>query len=262
MQAAGAEITGLGTDTLEITGVEQLGGACHRVIPDRIEAATLLLAAAMTQGTTSVVGTRADHLSAVLDALEAMGVDVARSPHKITVHAGERPRPVDLVARPYPGIPSDLQAQMMALLALADGRSTVADAVFPERFAHVAELNRLGARIQRRGRAATVCGVRRLSGAEVTAWDLRASAALVLAGLAASHETTVYRLDHLDRGYERLDQKLAQLGAQIVRQGVTASEVVAPEVVVPWRSSLASPEVQMRYDAPHRSILRRPAEPV
>jgi UDP-N-acetylglucosamine 1-carboxyvinyltransferase len=155
----------------------------------------------------------------VLEALTAMGVDVACGQDKITVHAGNRPRPLDLIARPYPGIPTDLQAQFMSLLSLADGASVIADDVFPDRALHIAELNRLGARIERREKIAVTSGVHRLSGAEVTATDLRASAALVLAGLAASGETVIRHPEHLDRGYERLDQKLAELGAQVMVEG-------------------------------------------
>jgi UDP-N-acetylglucosamine 1-carboxyvinyltransferase len=216
--AAGANIAGLGTDTIEIHGVEQLAGATHRVIPDRIESATLLIAAAMTRGTATVVGACGDHLTAVLETLAATGAVVDSDQNQITVKASDRPRPLKMVARPYPGIPTDVQAQLMALLALADGTSTVADDVFAERFMHVAELNRLGANIERQGSAAIVRGVRRLSGASVMASDLRASAALVLAGLAAGGETIVRRVYHLDRGYQRLEEKLATLGACIVRE--------------------------------------------
>ena len=216
--ACGARIAGLGGDTIEIDGVEQLAGARHRVIPDRIEAATLLIAAAITEGATTVTGARAEHLTAVLEALVETGADVEVDRDAITLRAGRRPRPMRFVARPYPGIPSDLQAQFMALLTLAEGRSEIVDEVFPERFMHVAELNRLGARIERQGSAAIVHGVSRLSGAAVMASDLRASAALVLAGLAAADETIVRRVYHLDRGYERLEKKLAHLGARVTRQ--------------------------------------------
>jgi UDP-N-acetylglucosamine 1-carboxyvinyltransferase len=216
--AAGANIQGLGTDTLEIEGVESLSGAQHEVIPDRIEAATLLLAAAITRGTVSVTHVRPEHLTTVLEALSAAGADVAVGNHKITVHAERRPQPVDLIAKPYPGIPTDLQAQFMALLALADGNSVIADDVFPDRTLHLAELARLGARIERRDRLAIIEGAHRLSGAEVTATDLRATAALVLAGLAARGETIIHDASHLERGYEGLPLKLTQLGACIVRQ--------------------------------------------
>jgi UDP-N-acetylglucosamine 1-carboxyvinyltransferase len=258
--SAGAEIFGLGTDTIEIIGVERLSGTHHQIIPDRIEAATLLIAAAITQGTVSVVGARADHLSAVLESLAAMGMDVACGQDKITVHAGGRPRPLDLIARPYPGIPTDLQAQFMALLSLADGASVIADDVFPDRALHIAELTRLGARIERRGKIAVTSGVHRLTGAEVAATDLRASAALVLAGMAATGETVMHHLEHLDRGYERLDDKLVALGAQIVRQsdraaldrGPTADMPLASEPIVP--ASTSRPYARVRGDRAGRAM--------
>ncbi len=214
----GAEIEGLGGEVIEIKGVDALGGGPYRVIPDRIETATLLMAAAITGGRATVVDAEASHLTAVLVALSEMGCRVMAGRGHVTLCAEGRLRPARIVARPYPGVPSDLQAQFMALAALADGRSAIADAVFPERFMHVAELARLGARIERRGSTAKVAGVARLSGAEVMAGDLRASAALVLAGLAAEGETIVRRIYHLDRGYERLEQKLRRLGARIVRR--------------------------------------------
>jgi UDP-N-acetylglucosamine 1-carboxyvinyltransferase len=231
--AAGAEIVGLGSDTIEINGVEGLSGVRHQIIPDRIEAATLLIAAAITQGTVSVTGARPDHLAAVLEALAAIGVDVACGHDKITVHAGSRPRALDLIARPYPGIPTDLQAQFMALLSLADGASAIADDVFPDRALHIAELNRLGASIERREKISVIGGVHRLTGAEVAATDLRASAALVIAGLAATGETVVHGLHHLDRGYEQLEAKLAHLGAQIVRESETADRLAEESIALP-----------------------------
>ncbi len=258
LNAAGAEISGLGSETLEISGVAELRGVLHRIIPDRIEAATLLIAAAITQGTVSVVGARAEHLTAVLDALTAMGVDVARGHEKITVHAEGRPRPARLIARPYPGIPTDVQAQLTALLALADGTSHVADDVFPDRCLHLGELNRLGARIERCGKLAIIDGVRRFSGAEVVASDLRASAALVLAGLAAAHESTIHNIEHLDRGYEQLDAKIAQLGGQIVRAGtLPARSVIGDEdpVII---ASKSRPHVRHRVDS-HRMLKGLPS---
>lgn len=217
LQSMGAVIDGLGTSTLRIQGVDRLRGTTHRVIPDRIEAATLLLAMAITRGTATVDGVVPEHLAAVVDALRLAGFQVDSSGDAITLDAGSRPKPLDLVAEPYPGVPTDVQAQFMALLAVADGRSTVQDRVFPGRFMHVAELNRLGARIELRGSTAVITGVRRLAAADVTASDLRASAALVLAGLSAEGETVVRRIHHLDRGYERLDRKLGELGADVRR---------------------------------------------
>jgi len=227
--AAGAEISGLGTDTIQITGARQLCGVRHEVIPDRVETATLLIAAAMTQGTVSVVGARPDHLTAVVEALSAAGADVACGSDKITVHAGDRPRAIDVIARPYPGIPTDVQAQLMALCALADGQSAIIDDVFPERMLHVAQLNRLGARIERQGKMTIVQGVRHLAGGIATSTDLRASAALVLAGLAGREDTIIQQPGHLDRGYERLEAKLASLGADVSRERTLGRSAVAAE---------------------------------
>jgi UDP-N-acetylglucosamine 1-carboxyvinyltransferase len=216
--AMGAQISGLGTDAIEIVGVDELKPAHYRIIPDRIEVGTLLLAGAITGGCVTVEDMRPEHLGAVLEALSAIGADVDCRADEVTVRAVGRPRPTDISARPYPGVPTDLQAQFMALLSLSTGESQISDNVFPDRFMQVAELNRLGARIQRSGSTATVRGVSELSGASVMASDLRASAALVLAGLAALRETIVRRIYHLDRGYQRLDEKLVQLGAKISRE--------------------------------------------
>jgi UDP-N-acetylglucosamine 1-carboxyvinyltransferase len=216
LNALGADITGLGTRVIEIVGVDRLGSACHTVIPDRIEAGTLLIAAAIG-GSATVEGIETAHVTAVLDALVATGATVTAGLHSVTVQRCERPRPIALTARPYPGIPTDLQAQFMALVSIAAGQSTIRDTVFPDRFAHVDELSRLGAQIERHGSMATVRGVPGLSGTTVRASDLRASAALVLAGLAAEGMTVIRHIGHLDRGYEALDQKLAQLGARVSR---------------------------------------------
>ncbi|MBN2476099.1 MAG: UDP-N-acetylglucosamine 1-carboxyvinyltransferase [Pirellulales bacterium] len=218
LNALGARIEGLGTSTLRIDGVKQLGGTTHRVIPDRIEAATLLLAAAITRGSATVRDAVPDHLTAVLDALRTAGFQIELGDDRVTISAPGRPRPLAITARPYPGVPTDVQAQWTALLCLAPGRSTVQDTVFAHRFLHVAELNRLGARIEHRNATAAITGVDHFTAAQVTASDLRASAALVLAGLAAEGETTVRRVHHLDRGYERLDEKLGRLGARIERR--------------------------------------------
>ncbi|HBO43523.1 MAG TPA: UDP-N-acetylglucosamine 1-carboxyvinyltransferase [Planctomycetaceae bacterium] len=215
--AMGAKIDGLGTSTLRIEGVARLGGVIRRIIPDRIEAATLLLAGAITGGTVRVAGVVPEHLSAVCELLGRAGCQVMADGNAVTVHAADRLRGVDVTAEPYPGVPTDLQAQWMALLAVAEGQSTVRDTVFPTRWMHVPELIRLGARIDQFDDRAVVHGAARLSGATVTASDLRASAALVLAGLAAEGTTTVRAVHHLDRGYERLDLKLASLGAEVRR---------------------------------------------
>ncbi|MBN1590395.1 MAG: UDP-N-acetylglucosamine 1-carboxyvinyltransferase [Pirellulales bacterium] len=215
--AMGAKIEGLGAPTIRVEGVERLGGATVRVIPDRIEAATLLLAGAITGGSVRVEHVVPDHLAAVLELLGRTGCRLDVEEDALTIQGEGRCRAVDVTAEPYPGVPTDVQAQWMALLAVADGRSTVRDTVFSTRLAHVAELARLGARIESSEGQTVIHGVPRLTGAVVRATDLRASAALVLAGLAADGATTVGAVHHLDRGYERLDRKLAALGAGIQR---------------------------------------------
>lgn len=225
LNTLGARIEGLGGDTIEVTGVGELGGATHQIIPDRIEAATLLMAGVVTGGSVRITGARPDHMTAVVSALEAAGAEVHCGYNEIMVRGGGRPRPFDLDALPYPGVPTDLQAQFMALAAVADGPATIRDLVFPERFRHVDELNRLGARIVRTHDGVRVNGVARLSGAPVTASDLRASAALVLAAVAAEGRSVIRRVNHLDRGYERLEVKLSGLGASIVRGQGTAAGV-------------------------------------
>ncbi|MBI3465548.1 MAG: UDP-N-acetylglucosamine 1-carboxyvinyltransferase [Planctomycetes bacterium] len=222
LNTLGAQIDGLGSDALEIRGVEQLGGGAYRVIPDRIEAATLLIAAAITGGAVGVTGVNPGHLRSVLQILSETGARIELNGPKITLAGCARPRPVEFSARPYPGVPSDVQSQLMALLTLAPGRSIVRDEVFPERFQNVAELNRLGATIRRQPGRATVFGVDHLTGADVVACDLRSAAALVLAGLAAEGQTTIHRIEHLDRGYDRLEAKLRRLGAAIERVGEKA----------------------------------------
>ncbi len=213
----GARISGLGTSTIEIHGVEQLTGATYRIIPDRIEAITLLAAGVISGGAVTVQGVRRDHLKAVLDVLADMGVQLDIAKYSITASVRGRLQGVDVIARPYPGVPTDVQSQLTALATVATGRSRIVDQVFPERFHHLPELQRMGAEIARHGNAAEINGVRRLRGAVTTATDLRASAALVLAGLAAEGVTIVKRIGHLDRGYERLEEKLHRLGAQVER---------------------------------------------
>jgi UDP-N-acetylglucosamine 1-carboxyvinyltransferase len=200
-----------------VEGVRELQGVYHRVIPDRIEAATLLLAAAITRGQATINRVIPEHLRAVLAALAEAGAALEIGPEGIAIDAQRPLRPVNLVAEPYPGVPTDVQAQWTALMAVAAGRSRIRDRVFPGRFLHVAELRRLGARIRVAGGGVVVNGTSRLQGARIRASDLRASAALVLAGLAAEGRTTIEAAEHLDRGYERLDAKLFSLGARIVR---------------------------------------------
>ncbi len=221
LRAMGAQIHGAGSPRIEIEGVASLGAARHRVIPDRIEAGTYLVAGALTGGRVRVEDCRPEDLSSVLDAFWKAGVSIERGADWLEVQpreAGARLRPTDITTQPHPGFPTDLQAQWMALMALADGVSIVTERIFLDRYMHLAELLRLGAHIRRQGSAAVVEGVQRLSGASVMASDLRASAALVLAGLVADGETRVHRVYHIDRGYERIESRLANLGARIRRE--------------------------------------------
>jgi UDP-N-acetylglucosamine 1-carboxyvinyltransferase len=217
LNAMGARITGAGSPTITITGVKELHGAEHEVIPDRIEAATYAIAAAVTNGEITLRGARADHMHAILDKLNDSGVKVDRTGPDITVRRNGRLKPVDITTLPYSGFPTDSQAQMMALMALTPGISIITERIFESRFMHVSELARLGADIEIEGPSAIVKGGKPLSGAPVMASDLRASAALVLAGLAARGTTQVNRVYHIDRGYERIDVKMRQLGARIER---------------------------------------------
>lgn len=219
--AMGAKITGLGSPTVIITGVKELHGAEHEVIPDRIEAATFAIAAAATDGEVTIKGARADHLHAVLDKLKAVGVSVTRRGNDMIVKRAGRLRSVDITTLPYSGFPTDVQAQMMALMILTPGISIITERIFESRFMHVSELTRLGADIEIEGPSAIVKGGRPLSGAPVMASDLRASAALVIAGLAAKGTTQVNRVYHIDRGYENIDGKLRKLGARIQRVNET-----------------------------------------
>jgi len=217
LTAMGASISGAGSPTITVTGTGKLHGAEHEVIPDRIEAATYTIAAAATRGEVTLKGARADHLRAVLDKLDEAGVCVARRGADLVVRHNGRLTAVDATTLPYPGFPTDAQAQMMSLLTLAPGISIITERIFESRFMHVSELARLGADIEIEGPSAIVKGGRPLSGAPVMASDLRASAALVIAGLAAKGATLVNRIYHLDRGYEQMDAKLRKLGARIQR---------------------------------------------
>jgi UDP-N-acetylglucosamine 1-carboxyvinyltransferase len=217
LNAMGAQISGAGSPTLTITGVKELHGAEHEVIPDRIEAATYAIAAVATNGEITLRGARADHLRAVLDKLKDAGASIERCGADITVRRKGRLKPVDITTLPYSGFPTDVQAQMMALMALTPGISIITERIFESRFMHVSELTRLGADIEIEGPSAIVKGGKPLSGAPVMASDLRASAALVIAGLAARGTTQVNRVYHIDRGYENIDGKLRQLGARIER---------------------------------------------
>jgi UDP-N-acetylglucosamine 1-carboxyvinyltransferase len=217
LNAMGARIEGAGSERIEIEGVAELSGARHRVIPDRIEAGTLLVAAAITGGDVTLTGAEPRHLSATLSKLEECGAAVTVSEGRIRCQGPARPKPADIITSPFPGFPTDMQAQFMAMLGLADGISKITETIFENRFMHAAELARMGARIETEGSLAVVRGQRYYHGAPVMATDLRASASLVLAGLAARGRTEVSRVYHLDRGYEQLEVKLRSLGATIER---------------------------------------------
>ena len=217
LAAMGANISGAGSPTITVTGVRKLHGAEHEVIPDRIEAATFAIAAAATGGEVTIQDARVEHLRAVLDKLHEAGVAVHQRGAHLLVRRGKELNSVDVTTLPYSGFPTDVQAQMMSLLTLAPGISIITERIFESRFMHVSELARLGADIEIEGPSAIVKGGRPLSGAPVMASDLRASAALIIAGLAAKGATQVNRIYHLDRGYEKMDTKLRRLGARIKR---------------------------------------------
>jgi UDP-N-acetylglucosamine 1-carboxyvinyltransferase len=218
LTAMGAKLDGVGTGHIEIQGVPALGGATHRVVADRIEAGTLIVAGALTHGDVTVTDLVPEHLEAVLAKLEECGVSLDVGPTSVRVRMPGRPRAADVTTSPFPGFPTDMQAQLMTLLGLAEGHSRVTETIFENRFMHAAELVRMGAHIETDGSIALIRGVREYQGAPVMASDLRASAALVLAGLAARGRTEVSRIYHLDRGYEKLEKKLAALGARIERR--------------------------------------------
>jgi UDP-N-acetylglucosamine 1-carboxyvinyltransferase len=215
--AMGAQISGAGTDVIRIRGVPRLHGAGHRIMPDRIETGTYLCAAAITGGAVRLTRTSSSYLDAVIDKLMDAGCDIALEREAILLKAPAKPAAVSIRTAPYPAFPTDMQAQFMALNAVAEGTAVIRETIFENRYMHAVELARLGADIRIDGSTAVVKGVPRLNGATVMATDLRASASLVLAGLAAQGETVVDRIYHLDRGYERLDQKLAALGARVRR---------------------------------------------
>jgi UDP-N-acetylglucosamine 1-carboxyvinyltransferase len=218
LTAMGAEIWGLGSSEITIQGVSSLHGAAYRVMPDRIEAGTYAIAAAIAGGEVELVGASHDTIASLLSLLTKSGAEISETPRGLKVHMnGSRPRAVDITTAPFPGFPTDLQAQIMALMALADGTSVVKEKIFENRFMHVPELARMGAQVRIDGDTATVRGVEKLKGAQVMATDLRASVSLVLAGLAAEGETMVGRIYHLDRGFDRLEEKLSRVGADIAR---------------------------------------------
>jgi UDP-N-acetylglucosamine 1-carboxyvinyltransferase len=213
----GARIDGAGTDTVRIIGVEQLQPVSHSVMPDRIEAGTFMVAAAITGGDITIRNMRLDHLDALAFKLQDAGVEITNKDNLVRVKGPKKIRSVNIKTRPYPGFPTDMQAQFMALMCVAGGASVISENIFENRFMHVSELLRFGADIIAEGNSATVKGVKKLSGAPVMATDLRASASLILAALAAESQSEISRIYHLDRGYESIEKKLAALGADIVR---------------------------------------------
>ena len=218
LKKMGARISGIGSSTLQVQGVTSLHGAEHTVLPDRIETGTYAMAAAMTGGEVILQNTRADLLASALDLLRSSGVEIEETPSGLRVaRNGGGLRPVAVDTEPFPGFPTDLQAQLIALMCMAQGTSTVRETIFENRFMHVQELARLGARIDLKGDTAMVTGVKGLTGAQVMATDLRASVSLIIAGLAAQGETMIGRVYHLDRGFERIEEKLRHCGAHIER---------------------------------------------
>ena len=217
LNAMGADITGAGTNEIIINGVEHLNGTSYDIPADRIEAGTYLVAAAITQGDVEITGISSNRLTSVINRLRDTGAKIKTSEDSISLVMDNRPIPVDITTAPFPGFPTDMQAQFSVLNAIAEGRSIINETVFENRFMHVQELNRMGCDILVSGNTANITGVNELSGAPVMATDLRASASLILAGLCAEGETVVDRIYHIDRGYERIEEKLNYLGANITR---------------------------------------------
>lgn len=227
LNAMGADIRGAGTETIVITGVERLGGCRHRVIPDRIEAGTWMMAAAISRGELRLEGVRLDHMQAIVSKLTEAGILIqADGPDTVIVKGHDDLRPVDVRTMPYPGFPTDLQAPMMALLATIPGTSLISETVFENRFLHVDELLRMGAQIKTEGNAAVILGNPRLTGAPVKSTDLRAGAALIIAALVAQGETQISGLHHIDRGYEQIETKLRGAGVKLRRVAVTDPALV------------------------------------
>ncbi|MTV47563.1 UDP-N-acetylglucosamine 1-carboxyvinyltransferase [Heliobacillus mobilis] len=218
LNSMGARVRGAGLDIIRIDGVEKLGGCSHQVIPDRIEAGTFMVAAAITDGDITLTNVIPEHLEPITAKLRETGATVEEEGDTIRVVAAKTSQSVDIKTMPYPGFPTDMQPQMMALMAVSEGTSVISESIFENRFKHVDELRRMGANIRQEGRLSIVKGVPRLSGAVVECTDLRAGAALILAGLSAENGTTVEKIYHIDRGYENLAQKMASLGANIIRE--------------------------------------------
>lgn len=226
LKKMGAQIEGTGSHVIHIEGQSKLSGAEHTVISDRIEAGTFLAAGAMTGGPIRVQGICPKHLIAIIDKLRETGAEIQVEPQAVTIRKTGPLKVVDVITLPYPGFPTDMQAQMMALMSITSGISVITEKIYPERFMHISELNRLGAKISLEGSSAVIVGKEKLSAAPVMASDLRASAALVLAGLVADGKTEVHRIYHLDRGYEKIEHKLGLLGAHIERVPETKEEEV------------------------------------
>jgi len=217
INSMGGHVAGAGTPRITVEGVESLSTCEHTVIPDRIETGTFVVAGALAGDRLKICGCRPEHLIALLDKLDRAGVNIRTGEETIEISSKKHPAAVDVTTQPYPGFPTDLQAQLMVFLAVAAGNSTVTEKIFPDRFMHVPELNRMGAKIRKEGQTSIITGVKRLVGAPVMASDLRASAALVLAGIVAEGITEVLRVYHIDRGYERIAEKLNAVGAEIER---------------------------------------------
>lgn len=216
--AMGAKISGIGSHRLCIQGVKKLHGAKYSIISDRIEAGTYVLSGVITRGDVTVKNIIPEHLNALLDKLKLTGVHITKGKSWLRAQVKKALLPVDVTTLPYPGFPTDIQAQMMAVMAITPGISVITEKIYPDRFMHISELNRMGAHIQLEGASSIIKGVKKLSGAHVMASDLRASAALVLAGLVAEGRTDVHRVYHLDRGYEQVEEKLSALGATVWRE--------------------------------------------
>lgn len=217
LQKMGAQIEGIGTDTIRIVGVEKLSGCDYSVVHDRIEAGSFAAATAITGGDVELIGARIEHMQAVVEKLTDAGVTITETERGVRVVSDGRIKCIDVITQPYPGFPTDMQAQMMAMLCMADGASMITETIFENRYMHVPELARMGAKIVVHGSSAMIRGTDELVGAEVMATDLRASLSLVIAALAAKGETIIHRVYHLDRGYERLEEKLSACGAKIER---------------------------------------------
>ena len=237
LNAAGARISGAGTSIVEIDGVDKLHDVRHTVIPDRIEAATLAIAAAITHGDVTIRNAPTTHMTYVLNALNLIGIPIEAAHDTLHIRASSMHRPARLTAEPYPGLPTDCQAQFMALLSIIGGESLITDTVFPERFMHAAELVRMGADIRIQGNSAVIHGVARFSAAPVMASDLRASAALVLAALAANGVTEIRRVYHLNRGYRAFEDKLNRLGAKVLRVDDSPTGGRVPSSHINWNSA-------------------------